>query len=198
MTVEPASTRANRINSDSLDCSYIGISFTVEEGSDLLDVGIKLRSYDFDRAAAPVDELLPPRGEYCDDVIGQLRDTGHEVKHGFTGDLDSDGAAHRTHREKVVASTQEGEFTDELAGAEGGVAHPLFGVGDEHLHLAFGDIHEAIHRVADASDHVGSVVRPLASDRTDGVDVPGRERNRLHHLKIGADSFHPSAALRGL
>src|ERR1700676_4520272 len=26
MTVEPASTRANRINSDSLDCSYIGIS----------------------------------------------------------------------------------------------------------------------------------------------------------------------------
>jgi NAD(P)-dependent dehydrogenase (short-subunit alcohol dehydrogenase family) len=29
MTVEPASTRANRINSDSLDCSYIGISFTV-------------------------------------------------------------------------------------------------------------------------------------------------------------------------
>ena len=29
MTVEPASTRANRINSDSLDWSYIGISFTV-------------------------------------------------------------------------------------------------------------------------------------------------------------------------
>src|ERR1700719_5196492 len=29
MTVEPASTRANRINSDSLDWSYIGISFTL-------------------------------------------------------------------------------------------------------------------------------------------------------------------------
>src|ERR1700722_20601018 len=29
MTVEPASTRANRINSDSLDWSYIGISVTV-------------------------------------------------------------------------------------------------------------------------------------------------------------------------
>src|SRR5476649_2637434 len=29
MTMEPASTRANRINSDSLDWSYIGISFTV-------------------------------------------------------------------------------------------------------------------------------------------------------------------------
>src|ERR1700716_3683926 len=29
MTVEPTSTRANRINSDSLDWSYIGISFTV-------------------------------------------------------------------------------------------------------------------------------------------------------------------------
>src|ERR1700724_2635762 len=29
MTVAPASTRANRINSDSLDWSYIGISFTV-------------------------------------------------------------------------------------------------------------------------------------------------------------------------
>src|ERR1700692_2580887 len=29
MTVEPASTRANRINSDSLDWSYIGISFTI-------------------------------------------------------------------------------------------------------------------------------------------------------------------------
>src|ERR1700676_3081378 len=29
MTVEPASTRANRINSDSLDWSYIAISFTV-------------------------------------------------------------------------------------------------------------------------------------------------------------------------
>src|ERR1700693_3241123 len=29
MTVEPASTRANRINSDSLDWSYIGISFRV-------------------------------------------------------------------------------------------------------------------------------------------------------------------------
>src|ERR1700733_80945 len=29
MTVEPASTRANWINSDSLDWSYIGISFTV-------------------------------------------------------------------------------------------------------------------------------------------------------------------------
>src|ERR1700730_5570063 len=29
MTVEPASTRANRINSDSLDWSYIGISDTV-------------------------------------------------------------------------------------------------------------------------------------------------------------------------
>src|ERR1700737_5672506 len=29
MTVEPASARANRINSDSLDWSYIGISFTV-------------------------------------------------------------------------------------------------------------------------------------------------------------------------
>ena len=29
MTVAPASTRANRINSDSLDCSYIGISITV-------------------------------------------------------------------------------------------------------------------------------------------------------------------------
>src|ERR1700722_16110171 len=29
MTVEPASTRANRINSDSLDWSYIGIPFTV-------------------------------------------------------------------------------------------------------------------------------------------------------------------------
>src|ERR1700722_1695989 len=28
MTVEPASTRANRINSDNLDWSYIGISFT--------------------------------------------------------------------------------------------------------------------------------------------------------------------------
>jgi hypothetical protein len=32
MTVEPASTRANRINSDSLDWSYIGISFTVVYG----------------------------------------------------------------------------------------------------------------------------------------------------------------------
>src|ERR1700740_1400472 len=30
MTVEPASTRVNRINSDSLDWSYIGISVTVE------------------------------------------------------------------------------------------------------------------------------------------------------------------------
>src|ERR1700733_687166 len=29
MTVEPALTRANRINSDSLDWSYIGISLTV-------------------------------------------------------------------------------------------------------------------------------------------------------------------------
>src|SRR5581483_7415339 len=29
MTVEPASTRANRSNSDSLDGAYIGISFTV-------------------------------------------------------------------------------------------------------------------------------------------------------------------------
>src|SRR5258708_3047920 len=29
MMMEPASTRANRINSDSLDWSYIGISFTV-------------------------------------------------------------------------------------------------------------------------------------------------------------------------
>src|ERR1700693_3365868 len=29
MTVEPASTRAHRINLDSLDWSYIGISFTV-------------------------------------------------------------------------------------------------------------------------------------------------------------------------
>src|SRR5579859_4836498 len=29
MTVEPASTRVNRINSDSLDFSYIGISVTV-------------------------------------------------------------------------------------------------------------------------------------------------------------------------
>src|ERR1700733_11852884 len=29
MTVVPASTRANRINSDSLDWSYIGISITV-------------------------------------------------------------------------------------------------------------------------------------------------------------------------
>src|ERR1700738_2459407 len=29
MTVAPASTRANRINSDSLDWSYIGISITV-------------------------------------------------------------------------------------------------------------------------------------------------------------------------
>src|ERR1700734_419104 len=29
MTVAPASTRANRINSDSLDWSYIGISVTV-------------------------------------------------------------------------------------------------------------------------------------------------------------------------
>src|ERR1017187_9261347 len=29
MTVEPASTRANRINSDSFDWSYIGISFAV-------------------------------------------------------------------------------------------------------------------------------------------------------------------------
>src|SRR3954468_19215518 len=29
MTVEPASTRANRINSDSLDWSYIWISFTI-------------------------------------------------------------------------------------------------------------------------------------------------------------------------
>src|SRR5450755_115386 len=29
MTVEPASTRANRINSDSLDWSYIGISVAV-------------------------------------------------------------------------------------------------------------------------------------------------------------------------
>src|SRR5450759_691194 len=29
MTAEPASTRANRINSDSLDWSYIGISVTV-------------------------------------------------------------------------------------------------------------------------------------------------------------------------
>src|ERR1700719_1035895 len=29
MTVEPASTRAKRINSDSLDWSYIGISFAV-------------------------------------------------------------------------------------------------------------------------------------------------------------------------
>src|ERR1700704_6473787 len=29
MTVEPAFTRANRINSDSLDWSYIGISITV-------------------------------------------------------------------------------------------------------------------------------------------------------------------------
>ena len=29
MTVEPASTRANRINSDSLDGSYIGISLMV-------------------------------------------------------------------------------------------------------------------------------------------------------------------------
>src|ERR1700724_4590866 len=33
MTVEPASTRANRINSDSLDWSYIGISFTVEHST---------------------------------------------------------------------------------------------------------------------------------------------------------------------
>src|SRR4249920_381912 len=29
MTMEPASTRANRINSDSMDWSYIGISLTV-------------------------------------------------------------------------------------------------------------------------------------------------------------------------
>jgi hypothetical protein len=28
--------------------------------------------------------------------------------------------------------------------------------------------------------------------------VPGRERNPLHLLKLGADCFHPSAALRGL
>src|ERR1700722_5639965 len=33
MTVEPASMRANRINSDSLDWSYIGISFTVEHST---------------------------------------------------------------------------------------------------------------------------------------------------------------------
>src|ERR1700730_8390209 len=33
MTVEPASTRANRINSDSLDWSYIGISFTGEHST---------------------------------------------------------------------------------------------------------------------------------------------------------------------
>src|SRR5476649_1987220 len=33
MTVEPTSTRANRINSDCLDWSYIGISFTVEQSA---------------------------------------------------------------------------------------------------------------------------------------------------------------------
>src|SRR5450432_366680 len=33
MTVEPASTRANRINSDCLDWSYIGVSFAVEHST---------------------------------------------------------------------------------------------------------------------------------------------------------------------
>ena len=171
---------------------------TAQEGFDLLDVGIAVRSDNLDRAGALPDKLLPPRRKYRDDLIGKLRNLGHEVEHGFTGDLDSGGAAHRAHREKVVAAAEEGQFADELAGAEGVLAHPLFEVGVEHLHLAFDDIYEAIHRVAEASDHLASVVRPLASDRTDGVDVPGRERNRLHQLKIGADSFHPSSALRGL
>lgn len=75
---------------------------------------------------------------------------------------------------------------------------PLFGMGLEHLDLALDNVQEAIHRVADPGHDVAGAVRLLASDRTDGVDVPCRERNPFHHLKIGADSFHPSATLRGL
>lgn len=153
---------------------------TAQEGLNLLDVRITVRSDDLDRTGAPLDVLLPPRGEYRDDLIGQLRDTGHEVKHGITSHLDRDGAAHRAHREKVVAPTQKGEFSAELAGTENGVAHPLAGKQVEHLDLAFDDIQKMIHRVAEPGDHVAGGVRPLASDGTDGLDVRGCERNRFH------------------
>jgi hypothetical protein len=36
----------------------------------------------------------------------------------------------------------------------GGVAHPLFGIGFEHLDLALDDVQETIHRIADPGDYV--------------------------------------------
>src|SRR5450759_5918020 len=55
MTVEPASTRANRINSDSLDWSYIGISFTVGHSTSV--VGTSCSSVELDQVLK--DQLTP-------------------------------------------------------------------------------------------------------------------------------------------
>src|SRR4029453_15010021 len=62
MTVAPASTRANRINSDSLDWSYIGISITFWNSTSVRDGGPRLIHRRPRKAAARRVGLGPATG----------------------------------------------------------------------------------------------------------------------------------------
>src|SRR5580692_7360065 len=69
MTVEPASTRANRINSDSLDWSYIGISFTLEHSASARCAGPAIHgsfTFDTERMAAVGQLYAGPDASICE------------------------------------------------------------------------------------------------------------------------------------
>ncbi len=67
--MEPTSTRANRINSDSLDWSYIGISFTVEHSASARRAGPAIHgsfTFDTERMAAVCQRYAGPDASICE------------------------------------------------------------------------------------------------------------------------------------
>src|SRR5450755_1521917 len=82
MTVEPASTRANRINSDSLDWSYIGISFTVRHSTSTRRAGGRIHgsstvhpeliAADGQRYASPDASIREARARACVSIYSRI------------------------------------------------------------------------------------------------------------------------------
>src|SRR6202023_3810305 len=82
MTVEPASTRANRINSDSLDWSYIGISFTVGHSTNTRRAGGRIHgsstvhpepiAADGQRYASPDASICEARARACVSIYSRI------------------------------------------------------------------------------------------------------------------------------
>ena len=123
-------------------------------------------------------------------MVGQFRHAAHQVEHCLTRGDHSARVLCGAHLEIVGPAIEEADLPHELRRPERGVEHALIGVGIDDLDLAFDDVNEGVHRIADLGNGLTLGEVFFLANFANGFDVRLVQRDAAHCLELLTDLFH--------